>query len=139
MHFARLANTVLKDEESVRDNHVLARILPNIYQFKKITDRLSNNPFLIWLLKTPPQLQYVATLHCNLSLMACFVDINVSQGSVTTYKRCCGTPLRYSLSSYFPALAGKVMRSVVSAYIHRSVFTSSLNKLTSGIAFFARV
>jgi len=33
------------------------------------------------------------------------------------------------------ALAGKVMRSVVSAYIHRSVFTSSLNKLTSGIAF----
>ena len=25
MHFARLANTLLKDEESVRDNHVLAR------------------------------------------------------------------------------------------------------------------
>jgi len=25
MHFARLANTLLKDEESVRDNHILAR------------------------------------------------------------------------------------------------------------------
>ena len=25
VHFARLANTLLKDEESVRDNHVLAR------------------------------------------------------------------------------------------------------------------
>jgi len=24
MHFARLANTLLKDEESTRDNHVLA-------------------------------------------------------------------------------------------------------------------
>jgi len=24
MHFARLANTLLKDEESARDNHVLA-------------------------------------------------------------------------------------------------------------------
>ena len=27
------------------------------------------------------------TLGCNLSLMACFVDINVSQGSVATYAR----------------------------------------------------
>jgi len=25
MHFAHLANTLLKDEESARDNHVLAR------------------------------------------------------------------------------------------------------------------
>jgi len=25
MHFAHLANTLLKDEESARDNHILAR------------------------------------------------------------------------------------------------------------------
>ena len=32
-------------------------------------------------------LKYVATLPCNLSLMACFADINVSQGSVATYAK----------------------------------------------------
>jgi len=54
------------------------------------TVRLSNKPFLIWLLPTPPHLKYVATLPRNLSLMACFADINVSQGSVATYARCGG-------------------------------------------------
>jgi len=44
----------------------------------------------MWLLTTPPDLKYVATLPCNLSLMACFADINVSQGSVATYARCGG-------------------------------------------------
>jgi len=72
MHFARLANTLLKDEESARDSHVLVCN----------TDRLSNKPFLIWLLTTAPQVQYVATLRCNLSLMACFADINVSRCAV---------------------------------------------------------
>jgi len=43
---------------------------------------------LIWLLTTPPHLKYVATLPCN--LMACFADVNVSQGSVATYARCGG-------------------------------------------------
>jgi len=42
------------------------------------------------LLTTPPDVKYVATLPCNLSLMACFADVNVSQGSVTTYARCGG-------------------------------------------------
>jgi len=37
-----------------------------------------------------PHLKYVATLACNLSLMACFADNNVSQGSVATYARCGG-------------------------------------------------
>ena len=32
-------------------------------------------------------LKYVATLPCNLLLMNCFADINVSQGSVATYAR----------------------------------------------------
>ena len=57
---------------------------------KKITDRLSSKPFLIRLLTTPPRLKYVATLPCNLLLVACFADVKVSQGSVATYKRCCG-------------------------------------------------
>ena len=52
---------------------------------KNFTDRLRNKPFLIWLLTTPvtpPHLQYVAALPCTLLLVACFADINVSQGSV---------------------------------------------------------
>ena len=63
--------------------------LLNIYQFKKkFTHRLSNEPLLIWSLTTPSHLKYVATLPCNLSSMACFADINVSQGSVATNARC---------------------------------------------------
>ena len=64
--------------------------LPNIHLFKKSTLTLSNKPFLIWLLTTLPHLKYVPTLPCNLSLMACFADVNVSQGSVATYARCDG-------------------------------------------------
>jgi len=74
MHFVRLACTLLKDEESARDNHVLA------CNFAKNLP----NSFLIPLLTTPPHLQYVAALPCNLSLMACF---DVSQGSVATFGR----------------------------------------------------
>ena len=52
---------------------------------------LSSKPFLIWLLSTPPHLKYVAALPCNLSLMACFADINVSQNNnVERYTRCGG-------------------------------------------------
>ena len=57
---------------------------------KKFTQRLSNNPFLIWLLTTPLHQKYAATLPCSLSLRACFADINVSQGSVATQKMCDG-------------------------------------------------
>jgi len=57
---------------------------------KNFTHMLSNKPFLIWLLTTTPHLKYVGTLPCNLSLMACFVGINVSPGSVATYARCGG-------------------------------------------------
>jgi len=67
---------------------LLLETLPNIHRFKKITHTLSNKPFLIWLLTTPPRLKYVATLPCNLSLIAYFADINVSQNSVATYARC---------------------------------------------------
>jgi len=58
---------------------------------KKITHRLSNEPFLICLLTTPPHLKYAVTLLRNLSLMACFADINVLQGSVATRERCGGS------------------------------------------------
>jgi len=69
----------------------LALNLPNIHLYEKnCTHTLSNKPFLIWLLTTPPHLKYVATLPCNLSLMACFADINVSQCSVAKYARCGG-------------------------------------------------
>jgi len=65
--------------------------LSNIHRFKKNFIRtLSNKPFLIWLLTSPPHLKYVATLPCNLLLITCFADINVSQDSVATYARCGG-------------------------------------------------
>ena len=74
MHFAHLANTLLKDEESARDNHVLACNSAKYSPIKKnsLTD------------STPPHLKYVATLPCNISLMDYFTDIHVSQGSVAT-------------------------------------------------------
>ena len=49
------------------------------------TRRLSNKPFLIYLLTTSPHLKYAATLPCNLSLKACFGDLNVAK-----YARCGG-------------------------------------------------
>jgi len=89
----RLLAVCWPGKESIGDNHVIAILLVtlrNIHRFKKITHRLSNKPFLICLLKTSPYLKYVATLPCNLSLMVCFADINVSQGSVATHARCGG-------------------------------------------------
>jgi len=66
--------------------------LPNIHRLKNLfTHRLSNKLFLICLLTTQPHLKYVATLPCNLSLMACFAGVNFSQGSVATYARCGGS------------------------------------------------
>jgi len=54
--------------------------LPNVF-----TDRLSNKPFLIWLLTTAPHLKYIATLLCNLSLIASFLTWMSHQGSVERY------------------------------------------------------
>jgi len=59
----------------------------------------------MWSLTTPPHLKYVATLPCNLSLMARFAHINVSPGSVATYARCGGilnTYLTTNLPRIFP-------------------------------------
>ena len=50
MHFARLANTLLKTNKVPETITFLLVTLPNIYRFKKkITVRLSNKPFLILL------------------------------------------------------------------------------------------
>jgi len=58
---------------------------PNIHRFKKITGRLSDKPFLIWLVTIPPHLKYVTAVPRNLSLITAllcdcrlFSDINVS-------------------------------------------------------------
>jgi len=60
---------------------------PNVHRFKKNTGRRSNKPFFIWLLTIPPHLKYVTTVPCNISLVALFSDISVSQISVVTYAR----------------------------------------------------
>jgi len=76
----RLAKTLLRDGESARNNHVLACNFAKYSPFFNFfTLRLNNKPFLIWLLTTPPHLKYAVTLPCNLSLIACFADIYVSQ------------------------------------------------------------
>jgi len=92
MHFVCLANTLLKDEESASDNHVLACTFAKYSPIVKFfcTHILNNKPFLIWLSTTPAHLEYAATLPCNLSLMASFANITVSHGSVVTYARCGG-------------------------------------------------
>jgi len=92
VQFLRLLAVFWPSARSARDSHVLAfntaRYSPILFFF---SHRLSEKPFLIWLLTTPPHLRYaVATLPCQLSFMACFADINVSQGSVATYARCGG-------------------------------------------------
>jgi len=90
MHFARLANTLLKYEK-VHETITFLLVTCQIFtDFIFFTLRLNNKPFLICLLTTPPRLKYAVTLPCNLSLMACFADINVSQGSVPTYAMCGG-------------------------------------------------
>ena len=91
VHFLRLLAVCWPGTQSAWDNHALAcnfaKYTPILIFFS--THGLINKPFLIWLLTTPSCLKYVATL--KLSLMACFADINVSQGSVATYPRCGGS------------------------------------------------
>ena len=53
-------------------------------------------------IKPPPHLKHAATLLCNLSLMACFAAINVSQGTVATYARCGGIFNTYLTANFLP-------------------------------------
>ena len=91
MHFLRLLAVCWPGAQTAWDNHALACNFAKYSPIKKnFNHTLSNKPFLIWLLTTPSQLKYAATPPCNLSLMVCFADINVSPGSVATYARCVG-------------------------------------------------
>ena len=75
VHFVRLANTLLKYEESARDNHVLACNFATYSPILIFYGRLSNKPLFIWLLATPQHRKYVATLHCSISLIVCFLTL----------------------------------------------------------------
>ena len=73
---------------SARDNHVLAC---NSARYLPIEKNFTDSAIILNLvINNPVHLKYVATLPCNLSSLACFGDINVSQGSVATYARCGG-------------------------------------------------
>ena len=56
----RLATTLLKDEESARDNNVLACNFSKYSSIVKKTDGLSSIPFLISLLTSSPHRKYVS-------------------------------------------------------------------------------
>ena len=88
MHFLCLLAVCCQASKVHETTTLLLVTFPNIHRFKKFTRTLSNKPFLISLLTTQPHLKYVATLPCNSSLVACFADNNVLQGSVATYARC---------------------------------------------------
>ena len=70
-HFLRLLAVCWPGAQSARDNHTLACNFANY------------SPIVIFLLT-----HSTLTLPFNLSLMACFAHVNVSQGSVATYARC---------------------------------------------------
>ena len=76
MHFLRLLAVWWPDAQSTRDDHLLAC---NFAKYLSIliffTRRLSNKPFLIWLLTIPPHLEYVTTVPCHLSLIASFLTL----------------------------------------------------------------
>jgi len=86
VHFLRLLAVRLPSAQVHLTITFLLVTLPNIHRFYffSLTDS-ADKPFLIWLLKSPPHLKYVATVPSNLSLVACFAKINVSQGRVATY------------------------------------------------------
>jgi len=73
---SKLAVWCLGAARSARDNRLLAcNFTKRSTILKLFTGRLSNKPFLIWLLTIPPHLECVATLPCNLSLIACFLKL----------------------------------------------------------------
>jgi len=88
VHFLRLLAVRLPSAQVHRTITFLLVTMPNIHRFYffSLTDS-ADKPFLIWLLKSPPHLKYVATVPSNLSSVACFAKINVSQGRVATYAR----------------------------------------------------
>jgi len=92
---------------------------PDIHRLKKIHSH-SNKPFLIWLLTTPPHLKYVVTLPRNLSLIACFADINVLQGSVATYARCGGMFNYLMLCPHISSVDKIIVLHILYNYVDKS-------------------
>jgi len=70
-----MIGALLKTEKVHEKTTFLPVTFPNIHRLKKLTDRLSNKPFLIWSLTNSQHLKYVATLPRNLSLIACFLTL----------------------------------------------------------------
>ena len=65
-HFACLSNALQKAKKVHETIAFLLVTLPNIHRFLTFffTHRLTNKFYLIWLLTTPPNLKYAATLPC---------------------------------------------------------------------------
>ena len=76
MHFLRLLAVGWPGAQGARHNYVVACNFAKCLPIKSFSLTCLAKSLLIWLLTTPPQLKYVATLLCNLS------DIKISQGSV---------------------------------------------------------
>jgi len=81
-------------------HRLMAITLSNLNRFKKNCERFLGKFVVKWILNIPPHLKYVARLPCNLSSMACFADINASQGSIATYARCDGICKSIKLQIY---------------------------------------
>jgi len=77
---------MLKDDESAPGNHVLAHNFDKYSPNKKnsLAHSAINHSVIVWLLTIQPHFKYASTLPCNLSLGACFADINVSLDSVAS-------------------------------------------------------
>jgi len=92
LHFLRLLAACWPGAQCARDNHGFAcnfaKYSP-ILTFFSLADS-EQLTFLNLVINNPTtrEICRLATLHCNLSFMACFADINVSQGGVATYARC---------------------------------------------------
>ena len=62
-------------QKNARNSHVLTLNYSKYSPIFIFFHWQSNKPFLMWLLTIPPHLEYVATLFCNLSLIACFLTL----------------------------------------------------------------
>jgi len=78
VHFLRLLAVCWPGAQRTRDNHLFAcnfaKYSPIVNIFFSLADS-ANLVFLSWFLIIPPHLEYVATLPCNLSLVACFLTL----------------------------------------------------------------
>ena len=73
--FVSLANALLQKTDKVHETITFLLVaLPYIHRFKNyfFTHRLSNNPFLIWLLTTPSHLCSYTTLHFVVNGLFCW-------------------------------------------------------------------